>query len=173
MAKMHKITLQLGNYDGSQKNIVFMGTLLTTRKELDFPGNETSGTQYDLYRVKKGYRVFEKRWTTGQGKKRQNYAKLSKILREDELLEDFANLANEIGIVETLDLDDEEMIQTEKTILLAVNDSSAKLLPYTLANVEELMELAHFLIEQEEIPKDIRAEFESAIGKFEDLPAIS
>ena len=167
MAKMHKISVQVGNYDGSQKNIVFMGALLTTRKVLDFPDDETSGTSYDLYRVKKGYRVFEKRWATGQGKKRQNYAKLSKVLREDELLEDYASLANEIGIVETLDLDDEEMIQTEKTILLAVNENSARLLPYTLANVDELIELAHFLVEQEEIPKDIRAEFKSAIGKFE------
>ena len=167
MAKMHKITVQVGNYDGSQKNIVFMGTLLTTRKALDFPGDETSGTSYDLYRVKKGYRVFEKRWTIGQGKKRQNYAKLSKVLREDELLEDYASLANEIGIIETLDLDDEETIQTEKTILLAVNENSARLLPYTLANVEELMELAHFLIEQEEIPKDIRAEFEGVLGEFD------
>ena len=164
---MQKITVQVGNYDGSQKSVIFTGELLKTQQEFDAPNDKSRGTEYILYRVPNGYRVHEKRWTNGQGKKRQNYAKLSRVLSERELLEKFAQLANYAGIMETEDLDSEEMIQTEKTILLAVNDSSAKLLPYTLANVEELIELAHFLIEQEEVSKDIRAEFESAIGKFQ------
>ena len=165
---MQKITVQLGNYDGSQRNITFTGELLKTRKELDIPDDDLQGTQYDLYQVKKGYRVFEKRWENGQGEKRQNYAKLSDVLTEAELLESFALIANDAGIFEKVDLDLEKAIENEKTVLLAVNDISARLLPYTLASVEELIELAHFLIDQEEIPKDIKVEFNNVLERLRD-----
>jgi len=166
MSKMQKVTVQLGNYDGSQTNVTFKGALLKTRKELDIPDDESSGASFDLYRVSKGYRVFEKRWTSGLGHKRQNYAKLSKVLTEAELLEDFAPLANEAGIFEKVDLDDEETFVNEKTVLLAVNDAGARLLPYTLAKVEELIELGMCLLDQEDVPQDVKADFEHALGPF-------
>jgi hypothetical protein len=166
MSKMKKVTVQHGNYDGSQTNVVFKGELLKTRKELDIPGDESSGISYDLYRVSKGYRVFEKRWTSGQGQNRQNYAKLSGVLNEAELLENFAPLANDAGIFERLDLDFEEAIVNEKTVLLAVNDAGARLLPYTLAKVEELIELALCLLDQEDVPQDLKADFEHALAPF-------
>ena len=167
-SKMQKVTVQLGNYDRSLKNVTFIGELLKTRQDLDIPDDESQGTQYDLYRVKKGYRVFEKRWASGQGEKRQNYAKLSDVLTEAELLESFAIIANDAGIFEMVDLDDEQATENQKTVLLAANDEGTRLLPYTLANVEELIELAHFAVDQEEIPKDIKAEFKSALDRLGD-----
>jgi hypothetical protein len=166
MSKMKKVTIQLGNYDGSQRNVVFKGELLKTREDLDIPDDESYGTSYDLYRVSKGYRVFERRWASGQGKKRQNYAKLSKVLTETELLKDFALLANEAGIFEKLDLDFEEVTVSEKTVLLAVNEAGARLLPYMLAKVEALMELGLCLLDQEDVPQDLKAELEQALGPF-------
>jgi len=165
---MNKIIVQLGNYDGSLKNITFMGELLKNRQELDIPGDESQGTQYDLYQVKNGYRVFEKRWTTGQGEKRQNYAKLSNVLSEDMLLERFPLLANEIGIFEKEDLDTEDAIQNKKTVLLAANDEHTRLLPYTLENFEELIELARCSVDQDDVPEDLRKEFKAALDRFGD-----
>ena len=168
MGKTQQITVQIGNYDGSQTNVVFKGELLKTRREPDIPDDEWQGTQYDLYRVKKGYRVFEKRWANGHGEKRQNYAKLSDVLTETELLEDFAPLANEAGIFERLDLDAEEATENQKTVLLAANDSGSRLLPYTLANVEELIELGQCLVDQDDVPEDLRSDFKSALDRFGD-----
>jgi hypothetical protein len=165
MGKMQKIAVQVGNYDGSLKNITFTGELQKTLQEFDAPNDESHGTQYDLYRVKKGYRVFERRWTNGQGENRQNYARLSDVLTEAELLEKFTLLANYAGIIETQDLDG-EINENEKTVLLAVNGSGARLLPYTLANVEELIELAHFLRDQENIPGDVQAEIKGTLERF-------
>jgi hypothetical protein len=169
MGKMKKVTVRLGQYDGSQREVTFLGELLANHQELDIPGVNLSGTSYDLYRVKRGYRVFEKRWMNGEGKDRQNYAKLSNVLSEDELLEQFALVANKAGIFEKQDLDFEQILESQKTVLLAVNSNGARLLPYTLSNVEELIELAHFVVDQEDVSKDIRGEFESVIGKIEIL----
>ena len=165
---MKKITVQLGNYDGSLRNITFLGDLLKTIKDLDYPDDERSGTSYDLYHVKKGYRVYEKRWTNGKGTDRQNYAKLSKVLSEDELLEEFPFLANAVGIFETKDLDNEQTIENEKTVLLAVNEDRARLLPYTLASVEELIDLGYLVLSQDDVSNKIKGKFKSVIGKFED-----
>lgn len=165
---MQRITLQVGKYDGPQKKVVFMGELLETQQEFDAPNDQSRGIEYALYRVPKGYRVYEKRWTDGQGEKRQNYAKLSKVLSEAELLKKFDTLADYAGIPDIPDLDpDLEPSENGKTLLLAVNHSSARLIPYTLANVEELIELAHFLLDQHDVPEEIRGEFENALARFE------
>lgn len=106
MGKMQKITVQIGSYAGAVKNVTFSGELLKTRREFDAPNDESHGTQHNLYRVSRGYRVYEKRWTNGGGVKRQNYAKLSKVLTKAELLEKFTLLANYAGIFEPVDLDE-------------------------------------------------------------------
>jgi hypothetical protein len=60
------------------------------------------------------------------------------------------------------------MDENEKTVLVAVNSNTkeARLLPYTLANVEELIELAFGLSEERDIPEDLRAELIHALGPF-------
>ena len=58
------------------------------------------------------------------------------------------------------------MDENEKTVLVAVNGKGARLLPYTLANVEELIELAFGLSEERDIPEDLRAELVHALGPF-------
>ena len=167
---MKRITVQVGTYDGSQKNVVFTGELLKTQREFDAPNDESRGTQYELYRVPKGYRVYEKRWANGQGhQKRQNYAKLSRVLTQAELLEKFPLLANYAGIIATDNADPDELInENEKTILLAANAEGTRLLPYTLANVEELIELAFFVSAQEDIPEDIQTEFKGVLERLAD-----
>ena len=52
------------------------------------------------------------------------------------------------------------MNENKKTVLVAVNSDTkeARLLPYTLADIEELVELAHCL-EYEDIPEDLKKEF--------------
>ena len=162
---MKKVTVRVGQYDGSEKDIVFIGELRKTQQEFDAPNDKSRGTEYALYRVPQGYRVYEKRWANGQGQKRQNYAKLSKVLTQAELLKKFASLANYAGIFETEDLDTHS--ENETTILLAVNRSSARLLPYTLANVDELIEMGRFLLDQEDVPDDIQAEIKGVIDRIE------
>jgi hypothetical protein len=103
---MAKVTVRVGNYDSSQKDITFSGELIASYQEFEVPKDQSIGTQYDLYKVRRGYRVFEKRWTNGGGAKRQNYAKLSKVLTKAELLEKFALVANYAGIFETVNFDD-------------------------------------------------------------------
>ena len=58
------------------------------------------------------------------------------------------------------------MSENRKTVLIAVNDEGARLLPYTLENVEELTELAFCLSDQEDIPEDLKAEFVSVLVPF-------
>jgi len=166
---MEKITVRVGQYDGSQKEIVFIGELLKTQQEFDAPGDKSRGTEYTLYRLPKGaYRVYEKRWANGQGEKRKNYARLSRVYTQAELLEKFPLLANYAGIVETQDLDtDSELDEDEKTALLAADTKGTRLLSYSLANVEELIELAHFLLDQEDVPDGIKTEFEGVLGAFD------
>jgi len=165
---MEKITVRVGRYDGSQKEIVFIGELLETQQEFDAPGDKSRGTEYALYRVPRGaYRVYEKRWANGQGDKRKNYARLSRVYTQAELLEKFPLLANYAGIVETQDLDTgSELDEDEKTVLLAADTKGTRLLPYSLANVEELIELAHFVLDQKDIPEEIQGEFENALGRL-------
>lgn len=117
---MEKITVRVGRYDGSQKDIVFIGELLKTQQEFDAPGDKSRGTEYTLYRVPNGYKVYERRWANGQGQKRQNYAKFSRVYTQTELLEKFPLLANYAGIFETEEVDD-EISEKEKTILLAAS----------------------------------------------------
>jgi len=166
---MEKITVRVGQYDGSQKEIVFIGEFLKTQQEFDAPGDKSRGTEYTLYRLPKGaYRVYEKRWANGQGEKRKNYARLSRVYTQAELLEKFPLLANYAGIVETQDLDtDSELDEDEKTALLAADTKGTRLLSYSLANVEELIELAHFLLDQEDVPDGIKTEFEGVLGAFD------
>ena len=173
MSEMQKITVRVGQYDGSQKEIAFIGELLKTQQEFDAPNDKSRGTEYSLYRVPKGaYRIYEKRWANGQGDRRKNYARLSRVYTEAELLEKFPILANRAGIFETEDIDtDSELDEDEKTVLLAADTKGTRLLPYTLANVEELIELAHFLLDQEDTPEEIRAEFESALEQIESTKA--
>ena len=64
------------------------------------------------------------------------------------------------------------MSENGKTVLMAVNDVGARLLPYTLENVENLTELAFCLSDQEDIPEDLKADFVRAIAPFPP-PAIS
>ena len=161
---MQKITVRVGQYDGSEKDVVFTGELLQTQQEFDAPNDESRSTEYSLYRVPKGYRVFEKRRVSGQGQKRQNYAKLSNALNEKELLKRFPTLANYAGIFEKEDLDGSEI---QKAILLSASATGTQLLPYTLANVQELIELSHFLLNQEDVPEKIKGEFQNALGRFE------
>ena len=54
----------------------------------------------------------------------------------------------------------------EKTVLLAASATNTRLLPYSLSNVEELIELAHFLLDQHDVPEEIRGEFETALARF-------
>ena len=60
------------------------------------------------------------------------------------------------------------MDENEETVLVAVNSNTkeARLLPYTLANVEELIELALCLLDQEDVPQDLKADFEHALAPF-------
>ena len=136
---MQRITVKVGSYDGSQKNVVLTGDLLKTQQEFDAPGDESRGTEYSLYRVPKGYRVYEKRWANGGAQKRQNYAKLSKVLTEAELLKKFTQLANYAGIIETEDADSEEQTgKNEKTVLLVASVEGTQLLPYHKSKKRDL-----------------------------------
>jgi len=164
---MQKITVRVGQYDGSQKEITFIGELLKTQQEFDAPNDKSRGTEYSLYRVPKGaYRVYEKRWMNGQGNKRKNYSRLSRVYTEAELLEKFPILANSVGIFEAENLDS-ELDEDEKTVLLAADTKGTRLLSYNLANVEELIELAHFLLDQKDVPEEIRGEFANALARFD------
>jgi hypothetical protein len=58
------------------------------------------------------------------------------------------------------------MDENEKTVLVAVNGKGARLLPYTLANVEELIELAFGLSEEHGIPEDLQADIAHALAPF-------
>ncbi len=167
---MQKVTVQVGYLDGSLKNITFTGKLLIIRQELDNVGDDSRGTDYSLYRVKKGYRVFEKRWIKIKGKQKQNYSKLSGVFTKEELLEKFAVLANEAGMIETVDIDTKQKSTQEdkKTFLVAVDGDSKKawVLSYTLENVEKLIELGKYLVDQEDVPEDIKDDFGRVIPQF-------
>ncbi|MGC1376665.1 MAG: hypothetical protein WA821_10590 [Anaerolineales bacterium] len=67
--------------------------------------------------------------------------------------------------------EDELEIEAEKerTVLLAVNSKGARLLPYTLADVEELAELISYLLSPEGIPEDLKADALSALEAFQAL----
>ena len=61
--------------------------------------------------------------------------------------------------------EDEAEAEKEKTILVAVDGDRKRmrLLPYTLANVEELVEITFYLLSSEIIPEDLKAEILSAL----------
>ncbi|MGC1376445.1 MAG: hypothetical protein WA821_09485 [Anaerolineales bacterium] len=67
--------------------------------------------------------------------------------------------------------EDELEIEAEKerTVLLAVNSKGARLLPYTLADVEELAELISYFLSPEGIPEDLKADALSALEAFQAL----
>ena len=159
---MKQITVRVGNYNDSQENITFIGELLKTIQEFDSLNDKLQGREYNLYKVRRGYRVFEKRWTNGLGENRENYAKLSDVLKQTELLEKFTFFVNYPEIFEAVKAD------KEKTILLAANRNNSRLLSYTLENIEQLIELGHFLLDQEEIPDDVKSEFKNVLDEIED-----
>ena len=55
----------------------------------------------------------------------------------------------------------EQKSEGERTVLVAVKSQSkeAWLLPYTLENVDELIELSQCLLDQDDIPQDIKTDF--------------
>jgi len=59
--------------------------------------------------------------------------------------------------------------EKEKTVLLAVNSKSARLLPYTLANVEEWAEMITYFLRLESIPENLKADALSALEAFQTL----
>ena len=62
--------------------------------------------------------------------------------------------------------------EKEKTVLVAVASDSkqARLLPYSLANVEELVEIIFYLLSLEIIREDLKAEVLSALEPLERIP---
>lgn len=63
----------------------------------------------------------------------------------------------------------------EKTMLVAVKSMSkeAWLLRYTLNDVKELIELAECLLDQEDVPKDIKSDFEGVLVRVRDKGEVS
>lgn len=56
--------------------------------------------------------------------------------------------------------------KTEKTILVAVKSESkeAWILSYTLENIDELIELSRCLVDQDDIPQDIKIDFQKVLN---------
>jgi hypothetical protein len=63
--------------------------------------------------------------------------------------------------------------EKEKTVLVAVNSNTkeARLLPYTLADVEKLVKIVFYLLSLEIIPEKLKAEVISTLEPLKPAPS--
>jgi len=103
---MEKQCVEIGYKFGSRKKVHFNGEKIADRTFLDDPPHDSRGTYNELYKVNGGYRVLSKCWSHWQGEEGDNQTFLSPVLTEANLLELHTALANDAGIIESIDLDE-------------------------------------------------------------------
>ena len=74
---------------------------------------------------------------------------------------------HQLGVVIFLDQtdeveEDESQNPHKKTALLAVNGQGPRMLSYSLGDVEDVIDLLLCLLDDEEVPEDLKTEFEQA-----------
>ncbi|MGC1377208.1 MAG: hypothetical protein WA821_13340 [Anaerolineales bacterium] len=61
---------------------------------------------------------------------------------------------------------DEAQNPHKGTALLAFNGQGARLLSYSLGDVEDMIDLLHYLSDDEDVPEDLKTEFGQALRPF-------
>ena len=78
---------------------------------------------------------------------------------------------HQLGVVIFLDPtdeveEDEAQNPHKKTALLAVNGKGPRMLSYSLGDVEDVIDLLLCLLDDEDVPEDLKTEFEQALRPF-------